>query len=287
MYRAKAGGRNNVALFEATMRAEVEQRLTLERDLARALEQGELAMHLQLQFDAAGRPEGAEMLMRWRRADGSMVPPDVFIPVAEATGLIVPLGQWALRQACITWRQLDAAGHRLPLSVNVSPSQFRQQDFVTSVQQVLAQWAVPADQLILEITEGMVVGDRDGTIARMHELAATGIRFSIDDFGTGYSNLSYLKRMPLFELKIDKSFIRDTPNDANGAAIVRSMLAMADHLRLRVVAEGVETEEQARFLSENGAPHMQGYLFARPLPLAEVLGKLAQRAGQDGARRVA
>jgi len=273
-----------VALFETTMRAEVEQRLTLERALARAVDRGELAMHLQLQFDADARPAGAELLMRWRRGDGRMVPPDTFIPVAEATGLIVPIGEWALRQACLAWLQLDAAGHRLPLSVNVSPSQFRQPDFVASVQQVLAQYKVPADQLILEVTEGLVVGNGDGTIARMHELAAIGIRFSIDDFGTGYSNLAYLKRMPLYELKIDKSFIRDTPNDPDGTAIVHSILAMAAHLRLRVVAEGVETEEQAQFLAANGAPHMQGYLFARPMPLTGVIEQLDQRRGQ---RRVA
>jgi diguanylate cyclase (GGDEF)-like protein/PAS domain S-box-containing protein len=284
MYRAKTRGRNGVALFETTMRAEVEQRLTLERALARAVDRGELAMHLQLQFDADARPAGAELLMRWRRGDGRMVPPDTFIPVAEATGLIVPIGQWALRQACLAWLQLDAAGHRLPLSVNVSPSQFRQPDFVASVQQVLAQYKVPADQLILEVTEGLVVGNGDGTIARMHELAAIGIRFSIDDFGTGYSNLAYLKRMPLYELKIDKSFIRDTPNDPDGTAIVHSILAMAAHLRLRVVAEGVETEEQAQFLAANGAPHMQGYLFARPMPLTEAIEQLDQRRGQ---RRVA
>jgi len=274
MYRAKAGGRNGVALFEATMRAEVEQRLMLERELGLALAREELAMHLQLQFDAGGSPVGAELLMRWRRQDGSNVAPDVFIPVAEATGLIVPLGEWALRQACQAWRQLDAAGHALPLSVNVSPSQFRQHDFVDAVRRLLQESGVPANQLIFELTEGLVVDKRDGIIARMGELAALGIRFSIDDFGTGYSNLAYLKRMPLYELKIDKSFIRDTPHDADGTAIVRTILGMAAHLRLRVVAEGVETPEQARFLAEHGAPHMQGYLFARPMPLAEVLARL-------------
>jgi diguanylate cyclase (GGDEF)-like protein/PAS domain S-box-containing protein len=278
MYRAKANGRNGVALFEDTMRAEMEERLTLERDLAHAVERDELAMHLQLQFDAEARPAGAELLMRWRRADGRMVPPDVFIPVAESTGLIVPLGEWALRQACLAWRQLDGAGHAMPLSVNVSPTQFRQPDFVATVQRLLAEHGMPPGQLILEVTEGIAIGNRDGTIARMQELAGMGIRFSIDDFGTGYSNLAYLKRMPLYELKIDKSFIRETPGDADGTAIVRSILAMAAHLRLRVVAEGVETQEQAAFLAANGAPHMQGYLFARPLPLADVLASLTGKA---------
>jgi EAL domain-containing protein (putative c-di-GMP-specific phosphodiesterase class I) len=278
MYRAKARGRNGVALFEDTMRAEVERRLTMERDLAAAQDNGELQMHVQLQVDRDARPVGAELLMRWRRADGTNVPPDVFIPVAEASGLIVQLGQWALRQACLAWLRLDAAGHALPLSVNVSPSQFRQHDFVAQVRHVLAETGAPASQLIFEVTEGLLIENLEETIARMHELAQLGIRFSIDDFGTGYSNLAYLKRMPLYELKIDKSFIRETPGDADGTAIVRSILAMAAHLRLRVVAEGVETQEQAAFLAANGAPHMQGYLFARPLPLADVLASLTGKA---------
>ena len=277
MYRAKAAGRNCAALFEATMRAEVEQRLMLERDLGRALELDQLSMHLQLQVDAAGHPVGAEMLMRWQRADGSMVAPDLFIPAAEATGLIVPLGRWALCQAGLAWRRLEAAGCPLPLSVNVSPLQFRQHDFVAGVKSALAASGMPPGQLILEVTEGLVVNKGDETIARMHELAAIGIRFSIDDFGTGYSNLSYLKRMPLYELKIDKSFIRDTPNDPDGTAIVHSVLAMAAHLRLHVVAEGVETREQADYLAAHGAPGMQGYLFARPMPLDALLEELGQR----------
>jgi diguanylate cyclase (GGDEF)-like protein/PAS domain S-box-containing protein len=277
MYRAKNSGRNGVALFEATMQAEMEQRLTLERELATALERGELAMHMQLQVNRDGTPVGAELLMRWQRADGSMVRPDVFIPMAEASGLIVPLGQWALRQACLGWLRLAAAGHPLPLSVNVSPTQFRQHDFVSQVAAVLAETGAPADQLIFEVTEGLLVENLEETIARMHELAALGIRFSIDDFGTGYSNLAYLKRMPLYELKIDQSFIRDTPDDPNDAAIVQSILAMAGHLGLRVVAEGVETQAQAEFLSANGGAEMQGYLFARPAPLDAVIALLDGR----------
>jgi diguanylate cyclase (GGDEF)-like protein/PAS domain S-box-containing protein len=277
MYRAKAGGRNGVAFFEASMQAEVERRLTLERDLGAALERNELAMHMQLQVDRNGVPVGAELLMRWQRPDGAMVPPDVFIPVAEATGLIVPLGQWALRQACLGWLRLEQAGHPLPLSVNVSPAQFRQPDFVAQVRAVLDDTGAPAAQLIFEVTEGLLIENMDETIARMHELAALGIRFSIDDFGTGYSNLSYLKRLPLYELKIDKSFIRDTPGDANGTAIVQSILAMAGHLGLRVVAEGVETRAQAAFLAANGSPEMQGYLFARPMALVDMIALLNAR----------
>jgi diguanylate cyclase (GGDEF)-like protein/PAS domain S-box-containing protein len=280
MYRAKLAGRNGIAIFEATMRAEVEQRLTLERDLAAALAQGELSTFVQLQVDCAGEPSGAELLARWRRADGSYIPPDQFIPVAEESGLILQLGEWALREACLTVRRLAHAGYRFPLSVNVSPSQFRQQDFVDRVRAVLQETGAPAGQLIFELTEGLLVDALDGTLVRMRELAALGIRLSIDDFGTGYSSLAYLTRMPLFELKIDRSFIHHTPADANCTAIVQSILAMAGHLGLRTVAEGVETHEQASFLAANGAGGLQGFLFARPMPLPDLIALLD--AGPSG-----
>ena len=271
MYHAKALGRNGVALFEPGMLVEAERKLTLERDLANALEHGELALHLQLQLDHAGAPRGAELLLRWRRKDGSMVPPDVFIPVAESSGLIVALGEWVLRQACLAWHTLSAAGHALPLSVNVSPVQFRQPDFVARVAAILEETKAPADQLILEVTEGVMVERMEETIARMGELAALGLRISVDDFGTGYSSLAYLTRMPLYELKIDKSFIRNTPHDRDATAIVQSILAMAGHLGLRVVAEGVETPDQAQYLAAHSNACMQGYLFHRPMALESVL----------------
>lgn len=275
MYHAKAAGRNGVALFETTMLAAAEHVLMLERDLAAAIGRNELALHLQLQVDARGAASGAEVLLRWRRADGVLVPPDVFIPVAEETGLIVPLGNWVLRQACLAWLELARAGHTLPLSINVSPRQFRQPDFVAAVRATLGETGVPAQQLIFEVTEGLLVDDLDQTISRMHELAQLGIRFSIDDFGTGYSNLAYLRRMPLYELKIDKAFIRDMPDDSNGTALVQSILAMAGQLGLRVVAEGIETREQAQFLAAHGQPYMQGYLFCRPMPLPDLVARLA------------
>ncbi len=276
MYRAKAEGRNGVAFFEATMQAGVEQRLTVERDLAAALETNQLEMHIQPQVNAHGVTVGGEMLMRWRRENGTMVPPNVFIPVAEDSGLIVPLGQWGLRQACAAIVRLMRAGHDFPLSVNVSPNQFRQDDFVQQVCNALEESGAPAERLILEVTEGLLIDKSDKSIARMHELTAMGLRFSIDDFGTGYSSLAYLKKMPLFELKIDKSFVDDTPGDASAVAIVQTVLSMARHLGLRVVAEGVETKEQADFLLANHCDSLQGYLYARPMPLASLLDWLPQ-----------
>jgi diguanylate cyclase (GGDEF)-like protein/PAS domain S-box-containing protein len=271
MYRAKSEGRNGIAFFETAMQAEVERRLTLERDLAAALANGELQMHVQPQVDRHGRTVGGELLMRWPQAGGGMVPPGVFIPVAEESGLIVELGAWALRQACDAVLALQAAGLAMPLSVNVSPTQFRQADFVQQVQRVLEQSGAPASLLVLEVTEGLLIDKMDDTIARMHQLAAMGLRFSIDDFGTGYSSMAYLKKMPLYELKIDRSFIMDTPEDASSKALVQSILAMAGHLGLRVVAEGVETQAQADFLIAHDCACMQGYLYARPMPMASLI----------------
>ncbi|WP_402720135.1 putative bifunctional diguanylate cyclase/phosphodiesterase [Janthinobacterium rivuli] len=277
MYRAKAEGRNGIAFFEAAMQAGVERRLTLERALARALDASQLCMHVQPQVDRHGRVTGAELLMRWPQADGTHIAPGVFIPIAEESGLIIKLGHWALREACRAATMLARAGQPVALSVNVSPAQFRQPDFAARVQAALAEHGTPAGALILELTEGLLIDQRDASLARMRELAALGIRFSIDDFGTGYSSLAYLTSMPLYELKIDKRFIDDTPRDARDTAIVQAILAMARHLGLRVVAEGVETQEQADFLLAHDCDGLQGYLYARPMPLADFLVWLTQR----------
>ena len=278
MYRAKGGGRNGIAFFEAAMQAEVERRLTLERELAQAIEQERLHMVYQPQFDCHGRLHGAELLMRWERDDGGAVSPAVFIPLAEEAGLIVPIGMWALRQACLAQQRMAAMGQALPLSVNVSPQQFRQADFVEQVRGVLQDHGVEPALLILEVTEGLLVEKLEETVARMNELAALGVRFSIDDFGTGYSSLAYLKRMPLYELKIDRSFIMDMPDDANDVVIVQTILAMARQMGLRVVAEGVETRAQADFLAAHGCHALQGYLLGRPAPLPALLDLLAAQA---------
>ena len=277
MYRAKAEGRNGIAFFEAAMQTGVERRLTLERALARALDAGELRMHLQPQLDRHGQATGAELLMRWPQADGTMIAPSLFIPIAEETGLILKLGNWAMKQACQTAVQLARAGHHFALSVNVSPAQFNQPDFVAGVRAALSEHGAPASALVLELTEGLLIDKRDAVLARMRELAALGVRFSIDDFGTGYSSLAYLTSMPLYELKIDKSFVDATPHDTRGTAIVQAILGMAGHLGLRVVAEGVETRQQADFLVAHDCDGLQGYLYARPMPLEDLIGWLAQR----------
>lgn len=267
MYRAKVAGRNQIAFFEESMQAEVEHRLTLVRDLAMAIDLNQMQMFMQPQVDSSGTTIGAELLIRWTHPERGAVPPSEFIPVAEESGIILPLGDWVLQQGCLLSLRLRARGWHFPLSINVSPKQFRQPDFVEKVRTMLVLTGVDANTLIFEVTEGLLIDNLQETIARMHELCDLGIRFSIDDFGTGYSSLFYLKRLPLYELKIDKSFIRDTPIDPSDTAIVQAILAMAKHLGLRVVAEGVETREQADFLIASACDTLQGYLYSRPMPV--------------------
>ncbi len=271
MYRAKAAGRNRIAFFEATMQQEVEEHLALENELAQAAERGQLALHLQSQLDAAGTVVGVEALLRWTHPQLGTIPPARFIPIAEESGLILRLGDWVLEQACHTQRQLEAAGHGIPVSLNVSPRQFHQADFVDRVLAALERSGAQARLLVFEVTEGLLLENLERTIPRMQALAARGIRFSIDDFGTGYSSLAYLKRLPLHELKIDRSFIQDTPGDPGDTAIVEMILSMARHLGLKVVAEGVETRAQADFLAAHGCDAMQGYLYARPVSVTQWL----------------
>ena len=275
MYRAKDLGRNRIHFYEAAMQADVQERLALEQDLKKAQDLGQLSAFVQNQVDATGRVVGGELLMRWNHPTRGNVPPSRFIPIAEASGLILRMGDWMIQQACETLARLQAAGHTLSLSVNVSQRQFRQDDFVERVRHVLAHTGADPTQLILEVTESLFIENLDDTIARMTEIVQLGVRFSIDDFGTGYSSLAYLKRLPLYELKIDKSFVQDTPDDPSDTAIVQSILSVARHLNLRVVAEGVETTAQADFLTGSQCDCLQGYLFGRPEPLAAWLARLA------------
>jgi len=271
MYRAKSMGRNRIAYYEAAMQAEVEERLALEQDLKVALQAGQIAAHVQPQVDARGAQVGGELLVRWIHPTRGVVSPAVFIPIAEESGLILQLGQQVLQTACEALARMDAAGSTLSLSVNISPRQFRQDDFVGQLQSLLDATGAPATRLILEVTEGLLIEDWKDVASRMTELAALGIRFSIDDFGTGYSSLAYLNKLPLHEIKIDKSFVQNTPDNAKDCAIVRSILAVAQTLNLVVVAEGVETQAQADFLVGLDCHRLQGYLFARPAPLAQWL----------------
>lgn len=267
MYRAKDLGRNRISFYESAMQADVQERLALEQDLKKAQAEGQLAVHVQPQVNGDGVVMGAELLMRWTHPVRGSVSPARFIPVAESSGLILRMGDWMIQQACEALARMQAAGCVVSLSVNVSQRQFRQENFVERIQELLAQTGAPAEHLILEVTESLLIENLDDTIARMTQLVHMGVRFSIDDFGTGYSSLGYLKKLPLYELKIDKSFVQDTPDDPNDTAIVESILSVARHLKLRVVAEGVETRAQADFLVASHCDCLQGYLFGRPEPL--------------------
>jgi diguanylate cyclase (GGDEF)-like protein/PAS domain S-box-containing protein len=269
MFQAKASGRNSVRLFETKMQIEVESRFALEGEIRQALEQKQFRVFLQAQVDAEGSVVGAEALIRWQHPTCGLVPPIKFIPVAEETGLIVPMGEWVLQESCHYLAHQQAIGRLFDLSVNVSPRQFRQPTFVQRLQEILLATRINPRHLTLEVTEGLIIEDSQSAIATMQELQNLGLRFSIDDFGTGYSSLAYLKRLPLHELKIDKSFVQDAPHNSNDAGLVEAIIAVAHHFNLKIVAEGVETVEQADFLKVRGCIFYQGYLYGRPIPMSE------------------
>lgn len=271
LYKAKDAGRNAIRFFDAAMQTALEQRARLENGLRQALQRNEFHFLIQPQVDSQRRVTGAELLLRWHPQGEAPVPPAEFIPLAEETGLIVPIGQWVLEQACACLRkwQADPLLRHLDLAVNVSPRQFRQSDFVEQVTQTLARHSAPPTRLKLELTESLLLDAVDDVVAKMNALQRQGIHFSLDDFGTGYASLSYLKRFPFAQLKVDRSFVRDIASDPDDAAIVRTIIAMGSTLRLNVVAEGVEQNEQFGYLTEHGCATFQGYLFGRPMPLAE------------------
>ncbi len=273
MYQAKAAGRNTLRFFDPGMQAAVLARAALDADLRLGLQRDELLLHYQPVVDADSEIVAYEALLRWRHPTRGMVLPGEFIPMAEQTGLILAMGEWVLRAACrqlVAWGQQPAT-RRLTLAVNVSARQFRQGDFVAQVQAVLDQTGVDPRRLKLEITESVLISDVEDAIRKMVTLRERGVCFALDDFGTGYSSLSYLKRLPLNQLKIDQGFVRDVLTDPNDAAIVRTILALAQSLDLQAVAEGVETEGQRQFLLDNGCKVFQGYLFGRPGPLGHTI----------------
>jgi len=271
LYQAKEDGRNAIRFYNPAMQAVVDMRATMERGLRDALATGGFQLYYQPQVNKAGQVIGAEALIRWLGADGNMVSPAEFIPLAEETGLIVQIGQWVVDTACVQlrrWQDAPATRH-LTIAVNVSAKQFRQPDFVAQLGASITRHGIDASGLKLELTESVILGEVEDTIQRMQQLRTLGIRFALDDFGTGYSSLSYLRRLPIDQLKIDQSFVRDMINDASSQAIVRAILAMSGSLAIEVIAEGVETLSQRDLLLENGCILFQGYLFGRPMPLAE------------------
>lgn len=271
MYQAKGAGRNSVRFYSGTMSVRSLQRLELEADLRQALRNEDLELHYQPKLDiASGELAGVEALIRWRHPDGGYIPPGSFIPLAEESGLITPLGEWVLQTAC---RQAHAWQDRyrcdLRVAVNISSQQFYQSDIRKTVMRALFEASAKPSLLQLELTESILMRDVDETIATLDYLKNSGVTLAIDDFGTGYSSLSYLKRFPLDALKIDRSFVKDLPENNDDAAICGAIIAMAHQLGLMVIAEGVETKEQLEFLRMQNCDQVQGFLFAKPMPAKE------------------
>jgi diguanylate cyclase (GGDEF)-like protein/PAS domain S-box-containing protein len=278
MYQAKKAGRNAMRFFDPHMQASITARADLERELRVALDKQQFELYYQIQVDYFNRPLGAEVLIRWNHPKHGLVSPLLFIEIAEDTGIILPLGQWVLETACAQLRQWqqNEFTRELMLSVNVSAKQFRQAGFAAKVQSIIEQYGVNPGLLKLELTESMLLDSIEDTIATMTALQAIGVRFSLDDFGTGYSSLQYLKQLPLAQLKIDQSFVREIGGSGSDRAIVRTIIAMAQSLDLDLIAEGVETEEQREILLESGCTNYQGYLFGRPVPIEQFGESLKQ-----------
>ena len=281
MYRAKREGRNRFHFHSLAFDHEASVRLQLEADLRRGLAEGRYLLHYQPVVDARSRQLVAvEALVRWDRDGQGLQAPATFIPVAEETGFIVPLGLWILRQACEqlhAWSQAGAAA--ISMAINVSPLQLAEPDFADRVAQTLQATGIKGEQLVFELTESALARDPQASREALLRIKALGIRVAVDDFGTGHSSLAHLKRFPVDMLKIDRAFVRDLETDADGREIVRAMLALAHSLRLQVVAEGVETEAQARLLGEMACPALQGFLFGRPVAPPAIAERLARRSG--------
>lgn len=271
MYQAKKLGRNAICFFDPEMQTSINARVELERDLNIAINEQQFQLYYQIQLDSHGQAIGAEALIRWPHPEMGLISPAKFIPLAEENDLIIPIGSWVLDTACAQlkqWQQ-NARTQDLVLSVNVSAKQLHQVDFTSTVKNTIDKYAINPNLLKLEITESMLLNSIEDTISIMSRLQTTGVRFSLDDFGTGYSSLQYLKRLPLNQLKIDQSFVRDITVDESNRVIIRTIIAMAQSLGLETIAEGVETEAQRAYLLNNGCTHFQGYLLGKPLPIHE------------------
>jgi EAL domain-containing protein (putative c-di-GMP-specific phosphodiesterase class I) len=279
MHFAKDQGRDNYQFYSRTMNATALEKLAMESQLRRAVERNEFILYYQPKIHTStGEIVGLEALIRWQHPELGLVAPNQFIPLAEETGLIVPIGDWVLREACLQNRSWQKEG--LPtvhVAVNIASLHFRQGGLMQSVEAALKEAGLDPACLELEVTESMLMQSVDATLKTLHQLKDTGVRLAIDDFGTGYSSLAYLKRFPLDTLKIDRSFIKDLPRDAEDAAIAKAIIAMAHSLRLAVVAEGVESAEQLAFLQQHGCELVQGFLFSRPVATTEIPALLASK----------
>lgn len=284
MYRAKDAGRNAIRFFDPAMQAAIETRAALESDLNLALAQQQFELFYQVQVDAARRPLGAEVLLRWHHPQRGLVSPLEFIPLAEETGLILPIGAWVLEMACAQLKAWQSRSQLcdLALSVNVSARQFYQMDFVQQVQAAVRRHGIAPISLKLELTESLVLEDVQDAIAKMRALHEFGVSFAMDDFGTGYSSLSYLKNLPLDQLKIDQSFVRSIASDNADRVLVMTIVDLGMNFELDVVAEGVETEQQFTLLHRYGCPYFQGYLFSKPVPVVEFEQRVAGMAQHEG-----
>ena len=276
MYHAKENGRNNYQFFAPEMNRRATERHTLGIDLRHALERNELLLHFQPIVDMpGGKLTSMEVLLRWQHPQLGLISPARFIPLAEENGLIVPIGEWVLQQSCLQRMAWRNQGYDIPkLAINLSIRQFRHKTLVADIARILAETGMEGNSLTLEITESMLVENVEETIRTLQQLNALGLEISIDDFGTGYSSLSYLKRYPINTLKIDRSFVRDIATDPNDAAIIAAIIVMARNLKMQVIAEGVETEEQLAFLLQQGCNRFQGFYFSEPLPASEIENRL-------------
>ncbi len=283
MYQAKKAGRNVMCFYDPQMQHTIQARAELERELREAIEKQQFQLYYQIQVDHHGHLLGAEALIRWLHPERGLVSPFHFIPLAEETGLILPIGRWVLETACAQLKawQLNKLTCDLTLSINVSAKQFHQVDFVEQVQNTIHQYAINPKLLKLELTESILLESIDDTIVIMNALKKVGIRFALDDFGTGYSSLQYLKRLPLTQLKIDQSFVRDIVVDSNDEAIVQTIIAMAQSLGMEVIAEGVEAEEQRQLLFNKGCRKFQGYLFGKPVPVEQFEAEMKQNPSRS------
>jgi EAL domain-containing protein (putative c-di-GMP-specific phosphodiesterase class I) len=280
MYRAKETARNSYCYFTAEMNQRSAAKLQLNTDLRHAVERREFVLHYQPKVDLlSGATVGMEALLRWSHPSRGMVAPAEFIPALEDSGLILPVGEWVFEEACAQVRRWREAGLRpVPIAVNLSAKQFRRRDLDGILRRTLAGADVPAELLELEITESCLMEDPEDAVRLLSALRAAGLRISVDDFGTGYSSLAYLTRLPLSALKIDRAFVRDALEKPEAASIVRAVIELAHNLRFTVVAEGVETKEQEQFLRLFRCDEAQGYYFGRPMPAAQVGGRLARPA---------